>query len=134
MVDFLLLGYTNIHKALKKSGLDPTFLFCNMVVIADVILTITMVTAASGAIAEFQLWIAYIGAATDSAFMVVYLLCSTAAGKLNGLSVGLLRCIVLFVSSSGRFYTPGKRQQIPHFTAKKEKIIQQTHQREQCVR
>ena len=46
-------------------------LFCDMFVIIDMILAITMVTGAAGAITELQLRIGYIRTATNLAAMIV---------------------------------------------------------------
>ena len=125
---------------MKKSGLSPTFLFCNMVVIADMVLAVAMVSLTLGTIAELQFRIGHIRTATDGASVIIgrFYRCGTGligAGrrKWDRLAPGLLRP-VFFLSAEqpGSIGTPGHWEHILDIGAKEEEIVGDGHQREQA--
>ena len=68
-----------------------SLLLLNVDVIVDVILAVAVVPLALTAIAEFQLWIRYIRAATHGAAMVIVLLFLLLLGCLGDMEVDNLR-------------------------------------------
>ena len=97
-----------------------------MCVIVDVILTITVVAAATGAIPELQLRIGHIGTAADGAFVGQILFFGS--GALGGTELDRLCSVFGVLGLFDNTYLPG--QQILDILACKQQEIQKTHQRE----
>ena len=100
-----------------------------MCVIVDVILTITVVAAATGAIPELQLRIGHIGAAADGAFVGKILFFGS--GALGGTELDRLCSFFGVLGLFDNTHLPG--QQIPDILACKQQEIQKAYQREQIV-
>ena len=101
------------------------FLLLNMCVVTDVVLAITVITVATGTIAELQLRIANICASAYGASVGVVRPCWCSGTEWNGLSLG--RCLPLYLHS------PIQRDEILDVTGHEEQIITKCHQREQVV-
>ena len=109
-----------------------------MGMIVDMILAVAMIAPAPGAIAELQFRITNIGAAADGAFVMIrrFNLCGagfigTGIGERNGAgtALGLLRCIVLFLSEQATCVgPPGQREHILDIGTEEQEIVCQSNQ------
>ena len=111
----------------------PRLILLDMSMIADMILTVAVVSVAAGAIAEFQLWIRYIGSAADGTAMGVGLLgsrpfCPLRWGEGNRPCPNLLG-----LASSMDLCPPSQRQQIADILAEEKQVVGKAHQGEQAV-
>ena len=98
--------------------------------IADVILTVAMVTVAPGAIAEFQFGIRFVGTAANRALVaeISRLRLGRTEGDAAGLGSGLL-CGVFTATLD----SPGVGKQIGDIPPHKQQIVGNSHQGEQIV-
>ena len=101
-----------------------------MGMVADMILAIAVVAAAAGAIAELQIGIAYIGAATDSALVSVRGLRSgngclvrTGIGEGDYLGPLLLGCIALLPEQPTGIGPPGHGHNVQYILAEEQEIV-----------
>ena len=110
----------------------------DMGMVADMILTIAVITITTGAIAEFQLRVGYIRTAADGAAVGIVCFCRSSAliilavGERNGLTgcAAVLPCPILVCPLS----PPGLGQQVLHIHAKEQEVVQKADQREQRMR
>lgn len=123
-------GFKDPHRMRAYSAV----ILFHMGVIVDMVLTVAEVTAAAGAIAEFQLWVTHIRPSADRAAVGVgcfgcSVLSLVGAGKGDG--AGLFCLGRLFAQQPACVDPPGQGDHIDHILAHKQEIVCQSDQREQ---
>ena len=122
---------------LPKNGKEH-FRSFYMGMIGNVIHAVAVVTAAAGAIAEFQIGIGHIGAAAYGTFMRVggFRLRNgrpVGPGSREGYRAGFGLTGGLFPEQSPGIDPPADRQDVDYILANEEEIVGERHQREQTV-
>ena len=128
-----ILGILHFSQAVILQSLS---LFGYMLMVADMVLAVTVVALATGAIAELQFRVADISTAADGAFVGIgrlhtgsACLVRTGVGEWNRAASGpIWRIILLFLEQPGSIDPPGHGKHIDNVLAEEQEIVGEAHQ------
>ena len=122
-----------IKRSVPDVGNAP---FLLMFVVADMILTIAVISLAAGAVPEFQFRVRYIGATADSAPVGIIGFCVNGGlvGERDGSNNSCLCCWRCLAGPLAEFCPPGQGEDIQNIPPHKQQIVGDSHQGEEIVR